>query len=53
MCRSFLCVVLTAAFMAVSLVHQPVVQGQATKKADKAGVIEIGEGKDGKFPFRP
>jgi hypothetical protein len=48
--KLFLCFVLLGAFATVSTVQHPV-QGQGGAKKAKAGVIEIGEGKDGKFRF--
>jgi hypothetical protein len=43
--------VLVAALAVASMVQHRVAEGQGAKKAAKAGVIEIGEGKDGKFRF--
>jgi hypothetical protein len=40
-----------AALAVVSTVQTPVAEGQGAKKATRGGVIEIGEGKDGKFRF--
>jgi hypothetical protein len=42
---------LIAAMAVLSTVQTPVAEGQGAKKAARGGVIEIGEGKDGKFRF--
>jgi hypothetical protein len=47
----FIGFVLIAALTVVGTVQLPVAEGQGAKKAAKDGVIEIGEGKDGKFRF--
>jgi uncharacterized protein YegP (UPF0339 family) len=50
--RLFIGFVLVAAFAVAGTVQHPVAEGQgAKKKAAKGGVIEIGEGKDGKYRF--
>jgi hypothetical protein len=48
--RFFICFVLVAAFAVASTIQHPVADAQGAKKA-KDGVIEIREGKDGKFRF--
>jgi hypothetical protein len=47
----FMSFVLVAAFAVAGTVQHPVAEAQGGKKAAKGGVIEIGEGKDGKFRF--
>jgi uncharacterized protein YegP (UPF0339 family) len=49
--RLILCLVLVAAFATAGTAPPPAVQGQGAKKDVKSGVIEISEGKDGKFRF--
>jgi uncharacterized protein YegP (UPF0339 family) len=48
--RLYLCLILAAALATAGTIPPPAVQGQGKKDA-KSGVIEISEGKDGKFRF--
>jgi hypothetical protein len=49
--RLYLCIVLLAAFATAGTLQHPAAQGQDTKKGKTSAVIEIAEGKDGKYRF--